>query len=349
MKKKLVGLLLVTAMLLVMVCGCAVNTPEESASDPVADTPAEEPTKEVLVEAPEQAPAEGEKIIVGSTLQDLSNEFIANMADAMSARAKNEYPNMDLQILDAEGDATKQIQQMDTFISSGVDAIILCPRDANALIPSVKNALAAGIPVITISADIAENVGQACVTSLNPDGGALEAQWVVDQLGGKGNIAIMRGPIGADAEMGRFEGYEKVFSQYPDIKIVFDQTGNWSREEGLALMENWLQTGTQIDAVVAQNDEMVLGAIQAIKDAGKLDSIVTAGIDGVLDALDSIKKGELGATCFQDAIGQAFGAVDRANMASTGGEISFNNIPFELVTKDNVDEYYDKISIDTYK
>jgi inositol transport system substrate-binding protein len=203
--------------------------------------------------------------------------------------------------------------------------------------------------VITISADIAENVGQACVTSLNPDGGALEAQWVVDQLGGKGNIAIMRGPIGADAEMGRFEGYEKVFSQYPDIKIVFDQTGNWSREEGLALMENWLQTGTQIDAVVAQNDEMVLGAIQAIKDAGKLDSIVTAGIDGVLDALDSIKKGELGATCFQDAIGQAFGAVDMANMASTGGEISFNNIPFELVTKDNVDEYYDKISIDTYK
>ena len=291
---------------------------------------------------------EAEKVVIGCTVQDLSNEFIANMCDAMIYKVEKDYPDVDLMILDCESDAQKQIQQMDSLMSQGVDAIILDPIDANALIPSAKEALEKGIPVVTLSADIAEQIGQGVVTSKNPDGGALAAEWVVEQLDGKGNIVIMRGPIGADAEMGRFEGYESVFSEYPDIKIVFDQTGNWSREEGLSLMENWLQTGTEINAVVSQNDEMVLGAIQAIKDAGKLEDIVTIGIDGIYDALNAVKEGELGATCFQDAIGQAYGALEMAYDCAHGGELFYNNIPFELVTTENVDEYYDKINFETY-
>ena len=171
------------------------------------------------------------------------------------------------------------------------------------------------------------------------------AQWVVDQLGEQGNVAIMRGPIGAIAEIQRFEGYDEVFSQHDGIEIVFDQTANWSREESMSLMENWLQTGTQIDAVVCQNDEMALGALSAIEAAGKLDEIIVVGMDGIPDALDSIKDGKMKATGFQGAIDQAFGAVDMIAQALDGEEIGYTDIPFELITAENVDSYYERIEL----
>ncbi len=113
----------------------------------------------------------------------------------------------------------------------------------------------------------------------------------------------------------------------------------------MALVENWLTTGTQIDAILCQNDGMALGALEAVKAAGKKDEIIIAGIDAIQDALDSIKAGELDATCFQDAIGQGEGALEMAVKAANGEKIERNNIPFELVTKDNVDGYYSRIKL----
>lgn len=168
---------------------------------------------------------------------------------------------------------------------------------------------------------------------------------MVEKLGGKGNVAVLRGPLGAFAEQGRFRGYEAVFTANPDIEVVFDQTANWQREEAMALVENWLTTGTQIDAIICQNDGMALGALEAVKAAGKKDQIIITGIDAIQDALDSVKAGELDATCFQDAIGQGKGALDMAVRAAKGEKIERNNIPFELVTKDNVDGYYSRIKL----
>lgn len=113
----------------------------------------------------------------------------------------------------------------------------------------------------------------------------------------------------------------------------------------MALVENWLTTGTQIDAIICQNDGMALGALEAVKAAGKKDQIIITGIDAIQDALDSVKAGELDATCFQDAIGQGKGALDMAVRAAKGEKIERNNIPFELVTKDNVDGYYSRIKL----
>ena len=290
---------------------------------------------------------ETDKIIIGATLQDLSNEFIAMNKDAMLAKAA-EYPDIEIQILDAEGDAQKQIQQVDTFVATGVDVICIGPRDANQLVPAVKNAIDAGIPVVTVSALLDEDVGQSVVTSVNQEGGEMLMTWVAEQLGGKGNIAIMRGPIGASAEIQRFEGFEKALAENPEMEVVFDQTANWSREEGMTLMENWLQTGTEIDALVCQNDEMALGALQAIKDAGKEEEILVVGMDGILDAFNAIKDGEMDATCLQSAIGQGYKSVEIAYEAAKGAEPVLYDVGWELVTPENVEEMYNQISLDTY-
>ncbi|GHV80021.1 rhizopine-binding protein [Spirochaetia bacterium] len=287
----------------------------------------------------------GEKqIVIGVTLQNLSEEFMTMLKGAMEIKLK-EYSNVKLIVNDAESKPDKQAAQLDSFIGQGVDAVIISPVDADGLAPAVKAVATAGIPIITCSADVSGNQGQVWVGSENENGGLIEAQYVAERLNGKGNVAILRGPLGAFAEQGRFRGYEQAFTKYPNIKVVFDQTGNWQREQAMALVENWLSTGTQIDAILCQNDGMALGALEAVKAAGKKNQIVVTGIDAIKDALDSIKAGELDATCFQDAIGQGMGALEMAVKAAKGESISRNNIPFELVTKENVDGYYSRIKL----
>jgi inositol transport system substrate-binding protein len=284
------------------------------------------------------------KIVIGVTLQNLSEEFMTMLRGAME-RKLAEYPNVELIVNDGEGKPDKQAAQLDSFIGQGVNAVIISPVDADALAPAVKSVAAAGIPIITCSADVTGNQGQVWVGSENENGGLIEARYIAEKIGGKGNIAVLRGPLGAFAEQGRFRGYEQALAQYPDIKIVFDQTGNWQREQAMALVENWLSTGTRIDAILCQNDGMALGALEAVKAAGRKNQIIIAGIDAIQDALDSIKAGELDATCFQDAIGQGMGALEMAVKAASGQPIARNNIPFELVTKENVDGYYSRIKL----
>ncbi len=333
MKVKKVLLVVVALLLVVSLCACG--------SEQAAESPQSSETTE---NQEQQGSTEGDTFTVGVTFQDLSNEWIAMMKDAMEYRVQ-EYPQLELIINDGEGSPETQTSQVETFIAQGVDAMIINPTDANMMIPAVENAVNSGVPVVTLSSDVVEDVGQVWVGAENSAGGALVAQWVVDQLGEQGNVAIMRGPIGAIAEIQRFEGYDEVFSQYDGIEIVFDQTANWSREESMSLMENWLQTGTQIDAVVCQNDEMALGALSAIEAAGKLDEIIVVGMDGIPDALDSIKDGKMKATGFQGAIDQAFGAVDMIAQALDGEEIGYTDIPFELITAENVDSYYERIEL----
>jgi inositol transport system substrate-binding protein len=290
--------------------------------------------------------ASSSTIVVGCTLQNLSEEYMTMLKGAMQIQLKK-YPNVKLIINDGQGQAEVQAAQLDSFIAQKVNAVIICPVDANALTPAVKTVVDAGIPCITLSADVAKDVGQIWIGSENQSGGETEAKYIAEKIGGKGNIAILRGPLGAFAEQGRFEGYERVLKKYPNIKVVFDQTGNWQRDQAMSLMENWMNTGTTINAVLCQNDGMALGALEAIKAAGKLGKIRVAGIDAIKDALDSVKAGALDATCFQDAIGQGKGALDLAVKAAKGQAINDKrvNIPFELVVKSNVEGYYSRIKL----
>ena len=348
MKKQLLAGVLGAAMVLGSLTGCGSKPAETTAAPAAAPAgtaaPADTAAADTSAPADTEAAAEGEELVIGCTLLNLSEEFMTMLQGAMELQLKN-YDNVKLIINDAESQSDKQASQLDSFVAQGVDAVIISPVDADALASAVKTVVAAGIPVITCSAEVTGDQGQVWVGSSNENGGEIEMKYVAEKLGGKGKIAVLRGPLGAFAEQGRFAGYETVLKDYPDIEIVFDQTGNWQREEAMALIENLLTAGTELDAIVCQNDGMALGALEAVKAAGKKDQITITGIDAIVDALDSIKAGELDATCFQDAIGQGTNALDMAVKAARGETVERMDIPFELVTKDNVDGYYDRIKL----
>ena len=321
--KKLVAIILCLTVLL-----CCAACAKESAA-PETETSANTATSENSTE---------KQIVIGGTLQDMSNEFMVMLKDAMDATLPD-YKNVTLNILDGEGSPDKQISQIENFIAQKVDAIILCPQDGTALVPVVKQAVEAGIPVITVSADIDQQVGQVNVGSNHKDAGIMQAEWAAEQLNGKGKIVYLRGPIGHFAEVQRAEGTMEVFEKYPDIKIVFDQTGNWDRDQGMSLMETALQGQKEIDMVMSQNDEMILGAITAMEGAGKNDSILSIGMDAIPDALKAIEGGRLNATIFQDAFGQGSNALKVAVEAANGAAVEAIVIPWAVVDASNVADY----------
>jgi inositol transport system substrate-binding protein len=276
------------------------------------------------------------RITVGISYQNLQNEFIINIQD--SVRAEAQKLNVDLIESDGQGKAENQISQVEDFITRGVDAVILNPYDKEGSAHAVDLAVQAHKPIVVVNAIVSNlDKANAYVGSEDAEAGKIAAQRIMDVLHGKGNIAVIHGPNGHSAEVQRSEGIRQVLAKYPDAKIVLEQTANWDRAQALNLMENWLASGQKIDAVIAQNDEMALGALKAIQSAGKQNDIAVIGIDAIPDALKAVADGKMVGTVFQDAKGQGAMAVDLAVQLAQGKQVSHDNyIPFQLVTKDNV-------------
>lgn len=276
------------------------------------------------------------KIVVGMTLYSLKNEFTVRLSNA--AKKKAEELGVELKIYDGNYDPSTQISQVETMISDGVDAIILNPQDAKACAVAVDKAAAANIPVIGVNTRVDSDKLTSYVGSKDVYAGELEMQAIADKIGGKGNIVILDGPLGQSAQLERSEGINNILAKYPDIKVLAEKTANWSRSEAMTVMENWLQAFDKIDAVVGENDEMALGARQAIEAKG-LD-IPTIGVDGITDALNAVEKGTLIASIFQDGAGQGSKALEIAVSAAKGETVDKEYwIDFEPVTKDNVAEF----------
>lgn len=280
-----------------------------------------------------------DQITIGVTYQNMQNEFILSIQDGL--RAKAEELGVKVIEQDGQGSAEKQISQVENFIIQEVDAIVLNPFDKDGCAPALDKAVAAGIPVIVVNAMVSNiEKANAYVGSEDVVAGEMEAQYIADLLGGKGNVAIIHGPNGHSAEIQRTIGNKNVLGKYPDIKILAEQTANWSRIEALNLVENWLTSGMELNAILGQNDEMALGAYKAIEAAGKQNDIFVIGIDAIPDALQSVEDGKLVATVFQDARGQGAGAVELAYKVANGESIpDLLNIPFILVTKENLAEF----------
>ncbi len=279
------------------------------------------------------------EIVIGVTYQNMQNEFILSIQDGL--RAKAAELGVKLVEQDGQGSAEKQISQVENFIIQDVDAIILNPFDKDGCAPAVIKVVDAGIPLIVVNAMVSNiDKADAYVGSEDIIAGEIEAQYIADLLNGKGNVVIIHGPNGHSAEIQRTIGNKNVLDKYPDIKILAEQTANWSRVEALNLVENWLTSGMELNAVIGQNDEMALGAYKAIEAAGKQDEIFVIGIDAIPDALQSVEDGKLVATVFQDAKGQGAGAVELAYKKAMGQDIpELLNIPFILVTKENLSEF----------
>jgi ABC-type sugar transport system substrate-binding protein len=282
---------------------------------------------------------------IGVTLSAFEHQFLVKVKEAMTEKAKE--LGVQIQFMEAQGDIGKQLNQIQTFMSQGIDAIIVNPVDTTATPKMTKLVTGAGIPLVYVNLQPAEETlpkGVAYVGSEEIVSGKLQGEGIAKLLNNKGNIVIMMGELATQAAVLRTEGVEKVVAQHPEMKIVGKQTANWRRNEAIDLMNNWLVAGTKIDAVVANNDEMAIGAILALQQAGKdVKKVVIAGIDATADALAEMEKGNLDVTVFQDAKGQGRGAVETAVKLIKGEKVeSFVWIPFELVTPENYKEYLNR-------
>jgi len=286
---------------------------------------------------------------IGVSMDKFDDNFLTVLRNSMAEYAKTQ-PGVTLQIEDAKDDVSKQLSQVQNFIANGVDAIIVNPVDTSATGAITKAAADAGVPLVYVNREPidVDKLGPkaAFVASNEAESGTLEAKQICKLLGGKGNILVIEGVLSNQSAVQRTKDVHEVLST-PDctgIKVVAEQTANYDRTQGQNLMTNWLSKGMQFDAVVSNNDEMAIGALQAMKSAGvDTKKAVVGGIDATQDALASMKAGDLKVTVFQDAAGQGKGAVDAALALAAGKPVDKKvYIPFQLVTPANMDQFTKK-------
>ena len=282
-------------------------------------------------------------IKIGVSMSQFDDTFLTYLREDMDKQAKS-YPKGDavqLQFEDARADVVKQLSQVENFISQKVDAMVVNPVDTASTARITKAAVAAGIPLVYVNrrpdqADLPKGV--VTVTSNDVEAGRLQMQYVAEKLGGKGKIVILLGDLANNSTTNRTKGVKEILDKYPDIKIEQEQTGIWLRDKGMTLVNDWLTQGREFNAVVANNDEMAIGAAMALKTAGvKPGSVLIGGVDGTPDGLNAITKGEMALSVFQDAKGQAVGSVEAAVKMARGEAVEPNVVvPFQLITPDNV-------------
>ncbi|QZY56038.1 sugar ABC transporter substrate-binding protein [Crassaminicella profunda] len=292
--------------------------------------------------AKEETPAEDGAMTIGVSIASFDDTFLMYMKDGMEKYIAGLDEKVEVTYVDAKADAAKQLGQVENFISQGVDAIVVVPVNTEATTPMTQAAEESNVPLVYVNRlpdNLPEDV--VFVGSNSIDAGIFQMEYIAEKMGGKGNIGILMGILDHEAAIKRTEGVEKVIKEkYPDIKVVKKQTGKWSRAEGMAVMENWLASGEKIDAVCANNDDMAIGAMNAIEAAGKLDEILVAGVDATPDALTELDKGKLSATVFQDAEGQGSGGMEAAVKKVKGEKVESQVwIPFQLVTPENYKEF----------
>jgi inositol transport system substrate-binding protein len=281
--------------------------------------------------------AGGGDITIGVTFPIL-DQFLQTVADGMEEKATE--LGVQVNIVAAQEKTDVQLGQVETFVQQGVDAIIVIPVDTDAAAPMTDAAKAAGIPLVYVNrrpSDLPDDVPYVGSDSLYA--GTVEMQELAKIAGGKGNVVILIGDPANEAAVLRTKGCKDVVAQNPDMAVIKEQAGNWYREEGLAITENWIQSGEEFDVICANNDEMALGAIQALKNADLLDKVIVGGVDATADALAAMEAGELEVTVFQDAAGQGGGGVETAVKLANGEAAESLDIPYQLVTPDNMADF----------
>ncbi len=290
---------------------------------------------------------------IGVTMAKFDDNFLTVLRNGIQSYA--DANGQKVQIEDAQGDVAKQLDQINNFIASGVSAIIVNAVDTSATQAMSDAAAAANIPLVYVNRQpinvdtLPDN--QAFVASNEVDSGTLETLEVCRLLKEAGkaeaNVYVMQGELSNQAAVQRTADIHDVIGGTEcgvKVNIIDEQTANWSRDESSTLMTNWLSTGTAFDAVIANNDEMAIGAIQAMK-AGGVDmaSVIVAGIDATQDALAAMAAGDQDITVFQDAAGQGSGAVDAAVKLAAGETVEQKvYIPFQLVTPANMADFTSK-------
>jgi inositol transport system substrate-binding protein len=291
---------------------------------------------------------------VGVSMAQFNDNFLTVLRNGIDAYAKT-LSGVTVQIEDGNNDVNTQLSQVQNFVASKVDAIIVNPVDTDSTVAISKLAADAKIPLVYVNRQPVNldqlPDSQAFVGSNEKDSGTLETQQICKLLkdAGKGsgaNVYVLEGQLNNQAAQQRTQDVKDVIAT-PDcsfIKIIDLQTAGWQRDQAQNLMANWLSSGTPYDAVISNNDEMALGALQAMKAAGvDTKKVIIGGVDATQEALASMQAGDLKVTVFQDAAGQGKGALDTALGLAQGKKFDKAVwVPFKLVTPDHVADFLSK-------
>lgn len=316
--KKVVKVLSMLVLSFVVFAGCSIEGENDKA---------EESNDNSLV-SEETTNGEAKDFTVGVSISTLNNPFFISLKEGIESKAEEE--GLKVVISDAQNDSLTQSNQIEDLITQKVDLIIVNPVDSTAVSPSVIAANEADIPIISVDRGSDEGEVLSFISSDNIEGGKMAGQYILDNIEEKDEVAQIEGVPGASSTRERGQGFEEATEG--KIELVASQPANFDRAEGLTVMENMIQANPNIKAVFCQNDEMALGAVEAL--AGNDNDIIIVGFDGNEDAIAAVKEGKIAATVAQkpDEMGKI--AIETALKHLNGEQVEKEIAsPLELITE----------------
>jgi ribose transport system substrate-binding protein len=273
---------------------------------------------------------------VGLAMNTLNNPFFVTLKEGAEETAASE--GIDLEITDSQGDPAKQMTDVENLLQGNLDLLILNPVDSDAAAQAVLLANEQGVPVITVDRQASGGKVLAHIGFDALKSGNISANFLDEALGGKGKVVELQGILGTNVGRDRSQGFNDHMATVPGIEIIAQQSANFDRGEALSVMEDILQANSEIDAVYAANDEMVMGALSAIEAAGRLDEMVVIGTDAIDPALEAIRAGKLEATIAEPPFFLGRDAIHTAIKILNGEEVDeMITLENKLVTEENVD------------
>jgi inositol transport system substrate-binding protein len=287
--------------------------------------------------------AEGREIVVGYVINSFNDTYQTVIHDGCVAYA--EENGIRLVTSDAQEDIIKQQDAVYALITQGVDGLIVIPVDTSAIVPITQAAQDADIPLCYASrppyndAAIPENVYYVGCKDI--EGGRMQMEYIAKLIDGRGGVCILQGVLANEGTEQRTAGNEEIIAEkYPDITVLAKESGNFQRDQGMNITQNWITAyGDRISAILSNNDEMALGACNALSEAGRSE-VPVIGFDGVADAVKAIKDEKLTASIFQDGAGQGAAALKVIEAVLNGEAVQQETIlPFQLITSENVSAF----------
>ncbi len=311
MKKAFKGFLFITLMM-VLLAGCSTEAPGSSDKS-----------------EKETGGKKDDSVKIGLSVSTLNNPFFVSLKQGAEDEAKAQ--GAEIVTVDAQNDSAKQVSDIEDLIQQGVDVLLVNPTDSAAVAVAIESANNANIPVITVDRSAEGGEVVAHIASDNVAGGEMAGKFILEKLGNKGKVVELEGIPGSSAARERGEGFHKAVDAVADVEVVAKQAADFDRAKGLSVMENILQGNKDIQAVFAHNDEMALGALEAIQAAGLTDVIVV-GFDATDDAVKAVESGNMAATVAQKPaiIGQQ-GVTTALKVANDETVDEFIPVELELV------------------
>lgn len=271
-------------------------------------------------------------IRLGLAVSTLNNPFFVDLKDGAEAMA--EEMGVEILTVDAQNDAASQLSSVEDLLIKQIDVLIVNPVDGNAVVSAITAANDAGVPVITVDRAAEGGEVQSHIASDNVAGGEMAGDFIAEQLGEEGKVVELQGIPGTSAARDRGEGFNMAMDKYSGMEVIARQPAGFDRAEGMTVMENILQGNPEIDAVFAHNDNMALGAMEAIAAAGRSDEIMIVGFDAIDDAREAVAEGEMAATVAQKPSLMGEMAVETAIKVANGEEVEeYTPVPLELITE----------------